>query len=102
MEHQSAVTYGNGFNFKTEKREVKAGQCTELWILLLFMKLGYEWFGNSAIESLIQLIFGFRSRNNLTSEPIYFEDKSIVMNWEYTYLNTLKIELLKIPIHYRN
>ena len=55
MEHQSAVTYGNGFMYNGV--EVKAGLYGVIDPLIIH-ETGHEWFGNSVTAS-IQLIYGY-------------------------------------------
>ena len=97
MEHQSAVTYGNGFS-------IYNGIRSESWPMygvmdpLIIHETGHEWFGNSVTASDPTHIW-LHEGLQVYSEAIYFEDKFNSYEVGVHYLNTIKNRIVnKIPI----
>ncbi len=97
MEHQSAVTYGNGFS-------IYNGVRSESWPMygvidpLIIHETGHEWFGNSVTASDPTHIW-IHEGLQVYSEAIYFEDKFNSYEVGVHYLNSLKNRIVnKIPI----
>ncbi len=97
MEHQSAVTYGNGFS-------IYNGVRSESWPMygvmdpLIIHETGHEWFGNSVTASDPTHIW-IHEGLQVYSEAIYFEDKFDSYEVGIHYLNSIKNRIVnKIPI----
>ena len=97
MEHQSAVTYGNGFS-------IYNGIRSQSWPMygvidpLIIHETGHEWFGNSVTASDPTHIW-IHEGLQVYSEAIYFEDKFDSYEVGVHYLNTLKKRIANdIPI----
>ena len=97
MEHQSAVTYGNGFS-------IYNGVRSQSWPMygvidpLIIHETGHEWFGNSVTASDPTHIW-IHEGLQVYSEAIYFEDKFNSYEVGVHYLNSLKNRITnEIPI----
>ena len=97
MEHQSAVTYGNGFS-------IYNGVRSDSWPMygvidpLIIHETGHEWFGNSVTASDPTHIW-IHEGLQVYSEAIYFEDKFDSYEVGVHYLNSIKNRIVnKIPI----
>jgi len=97
MEHQSAVTYGNGFS-------IYNGVRSNSWPMygvidpLIIHETGHEWFGNSVTASDPTHIW-IHEGLQVYSEAIYFEDKFDSYEVGVHYLNSIKNRIVnKIPI----
>ena len=97
MEHQSAVTYGNGFS-------IYNGERSRSWPMygvidpLIIHETGHEWFGNSVTASDPTHIW-IHEGLQVYSEAIYFEDKFDSYEVGVHYLNTIKNRIAnEIPI----
>ena len=97
MEHQSAVTYGNGFS-------IYNGVRSDSWPMygvidpLIIHETGHEWFGNSVTASDPTHIW-IHEGLQVYSEAIYFEDKFNSYEVGVHYLNSIKNRIVnKIPI----
>ena len=97
MEHQSAVTYGNGFSLYNGVRS-KSWPMYGVIDPLIIHETGHEWFGNSVTASDPTHIW-IHEGLQVYSEAIYFEDKFNSYQVGVHYLNTLKNRIVnEIPI----
>lgn len=97
MEHQSAVTYGNGFSLYNGVRS-KSWPMYGVIDPLIIHETGHEWFGNSVTASDPTHIW-IHEGLQVYSEAIYFEDKFNSYAVGVHYLNTLKSRIInEIPI----
>ena len=97
MEHQSAVTYGNGFSIYNGVRSKKLADVRVVDPLIIH-ETGHEWFGNSVTASDPTHIW-IHEGLQVYSEAIYFEDKFDSYEVGVHYLNTLKNRIVNnIPI----
>tara|TARA_B100000989_G_scaffold164344_1_gene122837 strand:- start:13879 stop:15534 length:1656 start_codon:yes stop_codon:yes gene_type:complete len=97
MEHQSAVTYGNGFSMYNGVRS-KSWPMYGVIDPLIIHETGHEWFGNSVTASDPTHIW-IHEGLQVYSEAIYFEDKFESYEVGVHYLNTLKDRIVnEIPI----
>jgi len=97
MEHQSAVTYGNGFSLYNGVRS-KSWPMYGVIDPLIIHETGHEWFGNSVTASDPTHIW-IHEGLQVYSEAIYFEDKFDSYEVGVHYLNTLKNRIVNnIPI----
>jgi len=97
MEHQSAVTYGNGFSIYNGLRS-KSWPMYGVIDPLIIHETGHEWFGNSVTASDPTHIW-IHEGLQVYSEAIYFEDKFNSYEVGVHYLNTLKNRIVnEIPI----
>ena len=97
MEHQSAVTYGNGFSIYNGVRS-KSWPMYGVIDPLIIHETGHEWFGNSVTASDPTHIW-IHEGLQVYSEAIYFEDKFESYEVGVHYLNTLKNRIVnEIPI----
>ena len=97
MEHQSAVTYGNGFSIYNGVRS-KSWPMYGVMDPLIIHETGHEWFGNSVTASDPTHIW-IHEGMQVYSEAIYFEDKFDSYELGVHYLNTIKNRIVnKIPI----
>lgn len=97
MEHQSAVTYGNGFSIYNGVRS-KSWPMYGVIDPLIMHETGHEWFGNSVTASDPTHIW-IHEGLQVYSEAIYFEDKFDSYEVGVHYLNTLKDRIVnEIPI----
>ena len=97
MEHQSAVTYGNGFS-------IYNGVRSSSWAMygvidpLIIHETGHEWFGNSVTASDPTHIW-IHEGLQVYSEALYFEDKFDSYPVSVDYLKSIKGRIAnKIPI----
>ena len=97
MEHQSAVTYGNGFSMYNGIRS-KSWPMYGVIDPLIIHETGHEWFGNSVTASDPTHIW-IHEGLQVYSESIYFEDKFDSYEVGVHYLNTIKNRIAnEIPI----
>ena len=97
MEHQSAVTYGNGFSIYNGVRS-KSWPMYGVMDPLIIHETGHEWFGNSVTASDPTHIW-IHEGLQVYSEAIYFEDRFNSYEVGVHYLNTLKNRIVnEIPI----
>ena len=97
MEHQSAVTYGNGFSMYNGVRS-KSWPMYGVIDPLIIHETGHEWFGNSVTASDPTHIW-IHEGLQVYSEALYFEDKFKSYQIGVHYLNTLKNRIVnEIPI----
>tara|TARA_B100001057_G_scaffold45658_1_gene40758 strand:- start:3143 stop:4825 length:1683 start_codon:yes stop_codon:yes gene_type:complete len=97
MEHQSAVTYGNGFSIYNGERS-KSWSMYGVIDPLIIHETGHEWFGNSVTASDPTHIW-IHEGLQVYSEAIYFEDKFDSYEVGVHYLNTIKNRIAnEIPI----
>ncbi len=97
MEHQSAVTYGNGFSIYNGVRS-KSWPMYGVIDPLIIHETGHEWFGNSVTASDPTHIW-IHEGLQVYSESIYFEDKFDSYEVGVHYLNTIKNRIAnEIPI----
>ena len=97
MEHQSAVTYGNGFSLYNGVRS-KSWPMYGVIDPLIIHETGHEWFGNS-VTALDPTHIWIHEGLQVYSEAIYFEDKFDSYEVGVHYLNTLKNRIVNnIPI----
>jgi len=97
MEHQSAVTYGNGFSIYNGVRS-KSWPMYGVIDPLIIHETGHEWFGNSVTASDPTHIW-IHEGLQVYSEALYFEDKFNSYEVGVHYLNTLKNRIVnEIPI----
>ena len=97
MEHQSAVTYGNGFSIYNGTRS-KSWPMYGVIDPLIIHETGHEWFGNSVTASDPTHIW-IHEGLQVYSEAIYFEDKFDSYEVGVHYLNSLKNRIVnEIPI----
>ena len=88
MEHQSAVTYGNGFSIYNGVRS-KSWPMYGVVDPLIIHETGHEWFGNSVTASDPTHIW-IHEGLQVYSEAIYFEYKFDSYEVGVHYLNSLK------------
>ena len=97
MEHQSAVTYGNGFSMYNGVRS-KSWPMYGVIDPLIIHETGHEWFGNSVTASDPTHIW-IHEGLQVYSESLYFEDKFKSYEVGIHYLNTIKNRIVnEIPI----
>jgi len=97
MEHQSAVTYGNGFSIYNGVRS-KSWPMYGVIDPLIIHETGHEWFGNSVTASDPTHIW-IHEGLQVYSEAIYFEDKFNSYEVGVHYLNSIKNRIVnEIPI----
>ena len=97
MEHQSAVTYGNGFSMYNGVRS-KSWPMYGVIDPLIIHETGHEWFGNSVTASDPTHIW-IHEGLQVYSESIFFEDKFKSYEVGVHYLNTIKNRIVnEIPI----
>ena len=97
MEHQSAVTYGNGFSLYNGVRS-KSWPMYGVIDPLIIHETGHEWFGNSVTASDPTHIW-IHEGLQVYSEALYFEDKFDSYEVGVHYLNTIKNRIVnEIPI----
>ena len=97
MEHQSAVTYGNGFSLYNGVRS-KSWPMYGVIDPLIIHETGHEWFGNSVTASDPTHIW-IHEGLQVYSEAVYFEDKFDSYEVGVHYLNSLKNRIVnEIPI----
>jgi len=97
MEHQSAVTYGNGFSIYNGVRS-KSWPMYGVIDPLIIHETGHEWFGNSVTASDPTHIW-IHEGLQVYSEAIYFEDKFNSYEVGVHYLNSIKERIVNdIPI----
>jgi len=97
MEHQSAVTYGNGFSIYNGERS-KSWPMYGVIDPLIIHETGHEWFGNSVTASDPTHIW-IHEGLQVYSEAIYFEDKFNSYEVGVHYLNSIKNRIAnEIPI----
>jgi aminopeptidase N len=97
MEHQSAVTYGNGFSIYNGVRS-KSWPMYGVIDPLIIHETGHEWFGNSVTASDPTHIW-IHEGLQVYSESIYFEDKFNSYEVGVHYLNSIKNRIVnQIPI----
>ena len=97
LEHQSAVTYGNGFSMYNGVRS-KSWPMYGVIDPLIIHETGHEWFGNSVTASDPTHIW-IHEGLQVYSESIYFEDKFNSYEVGVHYLNTIKNRIVnEIPI----
>ena len=97
MEHQSAVTYGNGFSMYNGVRS-KSWPMYGVIDPLIIHETGHEWFGNSVTASDPTHIW-IHEGLQVYSESIYFEDKFKSYEVGVHYLNSIKNRIVnEIPI----
>ena len=97
MEHQSAVTYGNGFSIYNGVRS-KSWPMYGVMDPLIIHETGHEWFGNSVTASDPTHIW-IHEGLQVYSEAIYFEDKFKSYEIGVHYLNSIKGRIVnEIPI----
>tara|TARA_Y100001980_G_C14555088_1_gene342910 strand:- start:1254 stop:2906 length:1653 start_codon:yes stop_codon:yes gene_type:complete len=97
MEHQSAVTYGNGFSIYNGLRS-KSWPMYGVIDPLIIHETGHEWFGNSVTASDPTHIW-IHEGLQVYSEALFFEDKFNSYEVGVHYLNTIKNRIVnKIPI----
>ena len=97
MEHQSAVTYGNGFSMYNGVRS-KSWPMYGVIDPLIIHETGHEWFGNSVTASDPTHIW-IHEGLQVYSEAIFFEDKFNSYEVGVHYLNSLKNRIVnQIPI----
>ena len=97
MEHQSAVTYGNGFSLYNGIRS-KSWPMYGVIDPLIIHETGHEWFGNSVTASDPTHIW-IHEGLQVYSEAVFFEDKFNSYELGVDYLNSLKNRIVnEIPI----
>ncbi len=97
MEHQSAVTYGNGFSLYNGVRS-KSWPMYGVIDPLIIHETGHEWFGNSVTASDPTHIW-IHEGLQVYSEAIFFEDKFDSYEVGVHYLNSIKNRIVnEIPI----
>ena len=97
MEHQSAVTYGNGFSIYNGERS-KSWPMYGVIDPLIIHETGHEWFGNSVTASDPTHIW-IHEGLQVYSEALYFEDKFDSYEVGVHYLNGIKNRIVnEIPI----
>ena len=97
MEHQSAVTYGNGFSLYNGVRS-KSWPMYGVIDPLIIHETGHEWFGNSVTASDPTHIW-IHEGLQVYSEAVFFEDKFNSYEVGIHYLNSLKNRIVnEIPI----
>ena len=97
MEHQSAVTYGNGFS-------IYNGLRSDSWPMygvmdpLIIHETGHEWFGNS-VTAIDPTHIWIHEGLQVYSEALYFEDKFNSYPVSVDYMKSIKSRIQnKIPI----
>ena len=97
MEHQSAVTYGNGFS-------IYNGVRSSSWAMygvidpLIIHETGHEWFGNS-VTAIDPTHIWIHEGLQVYSEALYFEDKFNSYPVSVDYLKSIKSRIQnEIPI----
>ena len=97
MEHQSAVTYGNGFS-------IYNGLRSDSWPMygvmdpLIIHETGHEWFGNS-VTAIDPTHIWIHEGLQVYSEALFFEDKFNSYTVSVDYLKSIKSRIQnKIPI----
>ncbi|MBW2962045.1 M1 family metallopeptidase [Mesonia aestuariivivens] len=88
MEHQSAVAYGNGFNFGYMGRDLSGTGVGLNWDYIIIHESGHEWFGNSITAKDIADMWIHESFTSYT-EAIYIECRW-GLEKALTYLNGLR------------
>ena len=97
MEHQSAVTYGNGFSIYNGIRS-KSWPFYGVIDPLIIHESGHEWFGNS-VTAIDPTHIWIHEGLQVYSEAIYLEDKFDSYEVGIDYLNSIKSRIQnKIPI----
>ena len=97
MEHQSAVTYGNGFSIYNGVRS-KSWPMYGVIDPLIIHETGHEWFGNSVTAADPTHIW-IHEGLQVYSEAVFFEDKFNSYEVGVHYLNSLKNRIInRIPI----
>ncbi len=97
MEHQSAVTYGNGFSLYNGVRS-KSWPMYGVIDPLIIHETGHEWFGNSVTAADPTHIW-IHEGLQVYSESLYFEDKFDSYEVGIHYLNSIKNRIAnEIPI----
>ena len=97
MEHQSGVTYGNGFSLYNGTRS-KSWPMYGVIDPLIIHETGHEWFGNSVTASDPTHIW-IHEGLQVYSESIFFEDKFKSYAVGVDYLNSIKDRIVnQIPI----
>lgn len=97
MEHQSAVTYGNGFSLHNGVRS-KSWPMYGVIDPLIIHETGHEWFGNS-VTAIDPTHIWIHEGLQVYSEAIYFEDKFKSYEVGVHYLNSIKNRIVnEIPI----
>ncbi len=97
MEHQSAVTYGNGFSLYNGVRS-KSWPMYGVIDPLIIHETGHEWFGNSVTAADPTHIW-IHEGLQVYSESLYFEDKFDSYEVGIHYLNSIKNRIVnEIPI----
>ena len=97
MEHQSAVTYGNGFS-------IYNGLRSDSWPMygvmdpLIIHETGHEWFGNS-VTAIDPTHIWIHEGLQVYSEALYFEDKFKSYPVSVDYMKSIRPRIKnKIPI----
>jgi aminopeptidase N len=97
MEHQSAVTYGNGFS-------IYNGLRSDSWPMygvmdpLIIHETGHEWFGNS-VTAIDPTHIWIHEGLQVYSEALYFEDKFDSYPASVDYMKSIRSRIQnKIPI----
>jgi len=97
MEHQSAVTYGNGFS-------IYNGLRSDSWPMygvidpLIIHETGHEWFGNS-VTAIDPTHIWIHEGLQVYSEALYFEDKFNSYPVSVDYMKSIRPRIQnKIPI----
>ena len=93
MEHQSAVAYGNGFNFGYMGRDLSATGVGLNWDYIIIHESGHEWFGNSITAKDIADMWIHESFTSYT-EAIYIECRW-GLEKALTYLNGLRRTMVR-------
>ena len=97
MEHQSAVTYGNGFSMYNGVRS-KSWPMYGVIDPLIIHETGHEWFGNSVTASDPTHIW-IHEGLQVYSEAIFLKINLIVMKLVYIIFNTIEDRIVnEIPI----
>ena len=97
MEHQSAVTYGNGFSIYNGVRSSSWGMYGVIDPLIIH-ETGHEWFGNS-VTAIDPTHIWIHEGLQVYSEALYFEDKFDSYPVSVDYLKSIKSRIQnKIPI----
>ena len=97
MEHQSAVTYGNGFSIYNGVRSSSWGMYGVIDPLIIH-ESGHEWFGNS-VTAIDPTHIWIHEGLQVYTEALYFEDKFNSYEVGVDYLKSIKSRIQnKIPI----
>ena len=97
MEHQSAVTYGNGFSIYNGVRSSSWGMYGVIDPLIIH-ETGHEWFGNS-VTAIDPTHIWIHEGLQVYTEALYFEDKFNSYPVSIDYLKSIKSRIQnKIPI----